>query len=146
MKFTWPDGFLRYLDEPWATADLETLALKYDSVEQHGWYSNLDLSVEQIADGLNDGDVLIDYSGGTGILLDRVFTQRPGLACGAIIADSSPKFLRLALSKTGVLEGPVYPLRRGPALGGVYLRIGTAFSQITLLYRLPLGSPSTACR
>ena len=31
---------------------------------------------------------------------------------------------------------------RGPALGGVYLRIGTAFSQITLLYRCRRGSPT----
>jgi SAM-dependent methyltransferase len=99
MKFTWPDSFLRYRDEPWATADLETLALKYDSVEQHGWYNNLDLSVEQITAGLEDGEVLIDYSGGTGILLDRIFARKPEIECGVIIADSSPKFLRLALSK-----------------------------------------------
>ena len=32
VTFTWPDGFARIPDEPWATSPLETLALKYDRV------------------------------------------------------------------------------------------------------------------
>ena len=46
--------------------------LAYDNVDAHGWYRNLDLIVEELAANLNDGDVLLDYSGGTGILLDRL--------------------------------------------------------------------------
>jgi len=46
-------------------------ALAYDHVDEHGWYSNLNPSVEDLAGHLRDGDIMLDYSGGTGILLDR---------------------------------------------------------------------------
>ena len=45
----WPNTFKRIPDEKWAQVPLEDLALKYDSVENHGWYDNLDLTVEQLA-------------------------------------------------------------------------------------------------
>jgi ubiquinone/menaquinone biosynthesis C-methylase UbiE len=78
---------------------VETLALKYDTVEQHGWYSNLERTVGQLEEFLEDGMVLIDYSGGTGILADRLL--RIGSDFGIVIVDASPKFLRLALEKLG---------------------------------------------
>ena len=46
-----------------------------------------------------DGDILVDYSGGTGILLDRLKLRMFDTAAGAVIVDSSPKFLRVALEK-----------------------------------------------
>ena len=36
--------------------------------------------------------------------------------------------------------------RRGPALGGLYLRKATDFSQMRCVYRCRRSSPSTACR
>ena len=101
MPFPWPAGFSRVPDQPWATQPLEELALKYDSVERHGWYRNLEPTLDQLEAHLQDGMVLIDYSGGTGILADRLLHRAPGLQAGIVIVDASPKFLRLALEKLG---------------------------------------------
>jgi ubiquinone/menaquinone biosynthesis C-methylase UbiE len=78
---------------------LEALALNYDTVENHGWYSNLDHTVEQIGEYARKGDILIDYSGGTGILAKRLLDRLGSKDVGIVIVDSSPKFLRLALEK-----------------------------------------------
>ena len=78
---------------------VESFGLKYDTVENHGWYRNLDPTVEQLARHLRDGDVLIDYSGGTGILLDRLLLRVFDRQIGMMIVDSSPKFLRVALDR-----------------------------------------------
>ncbi len=65
--FSWPAGFVPVLDEEWTwRVDRRPPALAYDHVDQHGWYSNLEPSVDEIAAFLRDGDVLMDYSGGTG--------------------------------------------------------------------------------
>ena len=47
MTSVWPDGFPRIPDDSWTRADLDTLALKYDTVENHGWYRNLEPTVDQ---------------------------------------------------------------------------------------------------
>lgn len=99
MSFEWPDGFDRIPDEDWVSTRVEDLALKYDTVENHGWYSNLDHTVERVGDFARRGDILIDYSGGTGILARRLLDRLGSKNVGVIIVDSSPKFLRLALEK-----------------------------------------------
>lgn len=99
MGFAWPPGFERVPDEDWTRADVERLAQKYDSVVHHGWYANLDPTVDELRALLGDGDVLVDYSGGTGILADRLLAPAPRRRFGVVIVDSSPKFLRLALEK-----------------------------------------------
>jgi len=101
MPFAWPPGFRRLPDDPWVTAPLETLAIKYDTVESHGWYRNLEPTVEDLAAFLRDGSILVDYSAGTGILVDRLRKRVPDLAAGMLLVDASPKFLRLALEKLG---------------------------------------------
>jgi ubiquinone/menaquinone biosynthesis C-methylase UbiE len=83
------------------TQPLDAFGLQYDTVENHGWYRNLDPTVEQLARVLGDGDVLVDYSGGTGILLDRLFLRIFDRQIGAVIVDSSPKFLRVAIERFG---------------------------------------------
>jgi SAM-dependent methyltransferase len=99
MRFQWPTDFVRVPDQPWTESPLETLASKYDTVEAHGWYRNLDLTIDQLAGYVRPGQILIDYSGGTGILVDRLLQRVPDLDAGIVIVDSSPKFLRLALEK-----------------------------------------------
>ncbi len=89
----------RIPNEEWVSQPVDAFGLHYDTVENHGWYSNLDLTVEQLADDLREGQVLIDYSGGTGILLDRLRLQIPDRQIGMVIVDSSPKFLRIALDR-----------------------------------------------
>src|SRR5207302_229509 len=54
---------------------------------------------EEVARHLSDGDILLDYSGGTGILLDRLKLRIFDAPIGMLIVDSSPKFLRVALEK-----------------------------------------------
>ena len=101
MRFQWPSGFVRVPDQPWAVSPLEELASKYDTVEAHGWYRNLDLTIEQLVDYVRPGQIVVDYSGGTGILVDRLLQRVPDLDVGFVIVDASPKFLRLALEKLG---------------------------------------------
>jgi len=98
-SFAWPSGVARVPDEPWVHEPVDTFGLAYDTVERHGWYRNLDWTVEQLASELRDGQILIDYSGGTGILLDRLKLRVFDRSIGMLIVDSSPKFLRVAVEK-----------------------------------------------
>src|SRR5262245_17788381 len=100
MSFDRWNNFLRVPDDEWTTQRVETLARKYDTVEHHGWYRNLDPTVAELRARVLDGEVLIDYSGGTAILADRRLRDAQVTAgMNLIIVDSSPKFLRLALDK-----------------------------------------------
>ena len=68
-------------------------------VEAHVWYRSLDLTVEDLAGTLQDGDLLLDYSAGTGMLLDRLRLRIFDRRVGVVIVDRPPKFLRVALEK-----------------------------------------------
>ena len=100
-RFQWPSGFARIPEQDWVQQPMDTFGLRYDTVENHGWYRNLDPTVEDLARHLEDGQLLIDYSGGTGILLDRLNLRIFDRHVGTLIVDSSPKFLRVALDKFG---------------------------------------------
>jgi len=110
--FAWPSGFARVPDEDWTRQPVDTFGLRYDTVENHGWYRNLDPTVEDLARHLEDGHLLIDYSGGTGILLDRLNLRIFDRQVGTLIVDSSPKFLRVALDKFGEEERVAFRLLR----------------------------------
>ena len=111
MGGIWPQEFPRIPAEDWVERPPETLALKYDTVREHGWYDNLDPTTATLAGALCAGDVLLDYSGGTGILAERLL---PGLSAdvGILIVDASPKFLRVALDKLGGDERVAFRLLR----------------------------------
>ncbi|MBI2014621.1 MAG: class I SAM-dependent methyltransferase [Candidatus Rokubacteria bacterium] len=111
-RFQWPPGFQRVPDEDWTHQPVDTFGLRYDTVENHGWYRNLDPTVEDLARHLGDGQLLIDYSGGTGILLDRLNLRIFDRQVGTLIVDSSPKFLRVALDKFGDEERVAFRLLR----------------------------------
>ncbi|HEV8474415.1 MAG TPA: class I SAM-dependent methyltransferase [Methylomirabilota bacterium] len=110
--FRWPSGFTRLPDDDWTRQPLDTFGLQYDTVENHGWYRNLDPTVEDLARHLGEGQILIDYSGGTGILLDRLRLRIFDRQVGVLIADSSPKFLRVSLDKFGGDERVAFRLLR----------------------------------
>jgi SAM-dependent methyltransferase len=97
--FAWPDGFDRIPDERWTSDPIDTFGLAYDNVDEHSWYANLDPTVTQLVQTLRDGDIFLDYSGGTGILLDRLRLRMFDSPVATVIVDSSPKFLRVALEK-----------------------------------------------
>lgn len=97
-EFAWGDTE-RIPDEEWVSQPVDSFGLHYDTVENHGWYGNLDLTLEQLERDLADGEILIDYSGGTGILLDRLRARIGDRPIGMVIVDSSPKFLRIALDR-----------------------------------------------
>jgi SAM-dependent methyltransferase len=99
MTSVWPADFPMVPAEDWTRADVDSLALNYDTVENHGWYRNLEPTVEDLAAYLRPGHRVIDYSGGTGILIGRLLERLPALDAGYLLVDSSPKFLRLALEK-----------------------------------------------
>ena len=107
--FAWPEGFVAIPDEDWTGHAVHEAGTAYDNVEAHGWYSNLDPTVEELAETLREGDILIDYSGGTGILLDRLRLRIFDRKIGVLIADSSAKFLRVALEKYA--DDPLVALR-----------------------------------
>jgi SAM-dependent methyltransferase len=97
-RFDWRP-FARIPDEEWVREPVEEFGLHYDTVENHGWYRNLDLTIEQLAQTLREGQILVDFSGGTGILLDRLRLRIFDRQVGMLIVDSSPKFLRVALDR-----------------------------------------------
>ena len=78
---------------------VDEAGIAYDHVDAHGWYRNLDLTVEDLTRSLRDGDLLLDYSGGTGMLLDRLRLRIFDRRIGVVIVDASAKFLRVALEK-----------------------------------------------
>src|SRR5713101_2883055 len=111
-RFQWPPGFQRIPDEDWTRQPVDTFGLRYDTVENHGWYRNRDPTVEDLARHLEDGQLLIDYSGGTGILLDRLNLRIFDRHIGMLVVDSSSKFLRVALDKFGDEERVAFRLLR----------------------------------
>src|SRR4051794_27952070 len=106
--FRWPGGFAPIPDEDWSGDDEPDLA--YDHVDAHGWYRTLDLTVEDLARTLQDGDLLLDYSGGTGTLVDRLRQRIVDRRVGVVIVDPSARFLRVAHEKYGA--DPLVALRR----------------------------------
>jgi SAM-dependent methyltransferase len=106
----WPAGFRRVPADDWVARRPEELALRYDTVREHGWYRNLDPTVESLAAVVREGDVLLDYSGGTGILAERLLARLGRLQLGVLIVDASPKFLRVALGKLADDERVAYRL------------------------------------
>ena len=112
MSFAWPPGVARVPDEDWAAAPIESLALKYDTVQDHGWYRNLDRTVRDLEAALGPGGLLLDYSGGTGILAGRLLEEVAERGFGILIVDASPKFLRLAVEKFGRQERVAFRLIR----------------------------------
>jgi SAM-dependent methyltransferase len=93
--FRWPEGFVPVPDEAWD----ETTALAYDHVDAPVWYRSLDLTVEDLAGTLQDGDLLLDYSAGTGTLLDRLRRRILDRRVGVVLVDPSARFLRIAREK-----------------------------------------------
>jgi SAM-dependent methyltransferase len=100
MSFQWPNGFTPVPHEAWVATQLEELAQKYDTVEEHGWYDNLNPSVDDLLAQSGSNILVLDYSGGTGILARRLLAKPNTERFGVLIVDSSPKFLRLALEKS----------------------------------------------
>jgi SAM-dependent methyltransferase len=95
-EFTWPGDFTRIPDEEWTRLPVDEFGLNYDDVGNHGWYKNLEPTVAQVLAALTPGDLLIDYSSGTGILTRRLL-ERIADPVGILNVDASPKFLRVAL-------------------------------------------------
>ena len=112
MPAPWPPGFRRVPNDDWVGKRAETLGLLYDNVQDHGWYRNLDLTVERLGARLRSGDVLLDFSGGTGILAQRLLAELADPDIGILIVDASPKFLRVALDKLGDDERVAFRLIR----------------------------------
>jgi SAM-dependent methyltransferase len=101
MGDPWPSVFERVPDEDWTRQPVENLARGYDTVENHGWYDNLDPTVHDAARFVDAGDLVVDYSAGTGIFADRLLDHPDAGRIGVLAVDSSAKFLRLALDKLG---------------------------------------------
>src|SRR5438128_2063790 len=99
-------------DAAWPRPPVDTFGLRYATVELHGWYRSLDPTVEDLARHLDEGQILVDYSGGTGILLDRLKLRLFDRRVGMLIAHSSPKFLRVGLDKFGDDERVAFRLLR----------------------------------
>lgn len=96
----WPPRFERVpAEEPWVTSPIDASAHAYDAVKQHTWYHNLRPTLQALADVANDGDIVIDYSAGTGIFTEEFLRRFPEREIGLMLVDASPKFLRLALEK-----------------------------------------------
>ena len=109
----WPRGFPRVPDDDW----VRQAARGARAHLRHG--SGSRLVPEPRPDGgrarrarSGPGDILLDYSGGTGILAERLLTELPEPEFGILIVDASPKFLRVALEKLGEDERVAFRLIR----------------------------------
>lgn len=112
MYSPWSGNLQRIPDADWVRLSVEELARKYDTVEDHGWYRNLDRTVADLGAWVQPDHLLVDYSGGTGILVSRLLEELSERRFGILIVDSSPKFLRLALEKLGRHERVAFRLIR----------------------------------
>jgi len=105
MVVTWPEKFARLpLDDPWVASPIDESARQYDAVANRGWYRNLDPTLDDLQGLVGDGDIVVDYSAGTGIFAEQFFQRNPNRQVGLVLVDASPKFLRLALDKLGADE------------------------------------------
>ena len=95
-EFSWPEDFARIPDEEWTRLPVDEFGLNYDDVGNHGWYKNLEPTIAQVLAALAPGDLLVDYSSGTGILTRRLLPRLDN-SVGILNVDASPKFLRVAL-------------------------------------------------
>ncbi|MGI9016061.1 MAG: class I SAM-dependent methyltransferase [Euzebya sp.] len=95
-SFDWPEGFERVPDQAWTSAPVDEFGLNYDDVGTHGWYKNLEPTVAMVLSSLAQGEVLVDFSAGTGILAKRLLNKFGG-SVGILNVDASSKFLRVAL-------------------------------------------------
>ena len=96
-EFAWPGDFARIPDEEWTRQPVDQFGLNYDDVGNHGWYKNLEPTIAQVLAALAPGDLLVDYSSGTGILTRRLLERLDQYPVGILNVDASPKFLRVAL-------------------------------------------------
>jgi SAM-dependent methyltransferase len=94
--FSWPGDFARIPGEEWTRQPVDQFGLNYDDVGSHGWYKNLEPTIAQVLATLAPGDLLVDYSSGTGILTRRLLNSI-NYPVGILNVDASPKFLRVAL-------------------------------------------------
>ncbi len=96
----WPPRFERVpAVEPWVDSTIDDSAHAYDAVKHHTWYQNLRPTLDALAAVSHDGDIVVDYSAGTGIFTEEFLRLYPDRQIGLVIVDASPKFLRLALEK-----------------------------------------------
>lgn len=96
----WPIGFERISeDQSWAESVIDESAYAYDAVKHHTWYRNLHPTLDCLEGLLREGDLVIDYSAGTGIFAEAFLRRNAGRRLGLVLVDASPKFLRLALEK-----------------------------------------------
>src|SRR3984957_3641931 len=97
-EFSWPGAFARIPDDEWTRQPDGEFGLNYDDVGSHGWHKNREPTVAQLLATLKPGDLLVDYSSGTGILTRRLL-ERIASPVGILNVDASPKFLRVALER-----------------------------------------------
>ncbi len=96
----WPSGFERIpREESWVSFPIDESARAYDAVKHHTWYQNLLPTLDALAAVSRDGDIVVDYSAGTGIFTEEFLRRSPDRRIGLMLVDASPKFLRLALEK-----------------------------------------------
>ena len=109
-SFEWPAGFARVPDESWTRKPVDPRGRKYDAMGDHRWYRNLDFTLAKVVEHVSADDVIIDYSGGTGLFTDRFLPLVP--TAGVVIVDASSAFLRMALEKLGAHPGVAFRLLR----------------------------------
>lgn len=107
----WPADFQRIPDEDWTRQPTDDFGRQYDAVGNHSWYKNLEPIVAQVLATLDDDDILMDYSSGTGILAGRILPH-VGRRIGILNVDASPKFLRVAIDNFEHDERVAYRLLR----------------------------------
>lgn len=94
----WPEGFVRIPDADWVKQPVDKAALDYDDAERAGIQTNLDPAIAQVLAAMDEGDLLVDYSCGTGVLTEKLL-KAIDHPVGVLSIDPSPRLLRVNLEK-----------------------------------------------
>lgn len=99
-RFPWPPGFAQVPEAGWVDDPVSGFGLRYDEAQvAHTWARNLNLTVAQVVAAVREGDLLVDYSCGTGVLARKLLAAID-FPIGVLNVDASKKFLRVALEKS----------------------------------------------
>lgn len=94
----WGTGVVRIPDEDWTRSPVDEAALKYDRHGGNVFGSTWEPTVAQALSVFDTGNLLIDYSCGTGQFTERLLRSCTGRA-RVLNTDVSPRYLRLAAER-----------------------------------------------
>lgn len=95
---SWPSGVARIPTEEWANSRVDDAAIRYDKHAKNVFGTTWEPTISQVLSALDESNVLLDYSCGTGQFSERLLSlvDRP---IKILNVDVSPRYLRIAADR-----------------------------------------------